>query len=285
MPIPAAAAIGAGGSILETGINAIFTGSQNKKNRQWQEKMYNLQRANALADWQMQNYYNSPEQQMKRLIAAGLNPNLVYDNGATHSAAPVRSSDVGNYRGEAPQVSLAGLRQAGMDIYEINLKKAQEKALIASEAATNQDAALKAAQVQQTVANTDRSKFELGQAQRLADTAVAQAQANLEQTQTQTGIALNQDERAAAMNAQSITESVERVLAIRKGMAKTDDERREIQSRINSIDKDTELKKLDIELRRKGINPNDPIYLRILGRIVEKFLSGDWNLPDWKLRR
>lgn len=284
MPIPIAA-IGAAGSLLQTGANAFFTGRANKKTREWNEKMYNLQRANALADWQMQNYYNSPVQQMKRLMEAGLNPNLVYDNGATHSAQSIRSSDTGSYRAEAPQIDLTGIRQAGMDVYEIKLKQAQEKALIASEAATNQDAALKAAQVQQTVANTDRSKFELGQAQRLADTAVAQAQANLDQTKTQTGIALNQDERNAAMNAQSISESVERVLAIRKGMAKTDDERREIQSRINSIDSDVELKKLDIELRRKGINPNDPIYLRILGRIVEKFLSGDWEMPNWKLRR
>lgn len=268
MPIPAAAAIGAGGSILETGINALFTGSQNKKNRQWQEKMYNLQRANALADWQMQNFYNSPEQQMKRLIAAGLNPNLVYDNGATHSAAPVRSADVGNYKGEAPQIALGGLRQAGMDIYEIKLKEAQEKALIASEGATNQDAALKAAQVQQTVANTDRSKFELGQAQRLADTAVAQAQANLDQTKTATDISLQANERAAAQNAQSLAEGVERIKQAKLTQAKTNDERRQIEAQIQSVVRDINLKQLDIDLKKAGIQPNDAIWWRILGRLM-----------------
>ena len=41
---------------------------------------YNLQM------WHMQNAYNDPSQQMARLKAAGLNPNLVYGKGATTTA-------------------------------------------------------------------------------------------------------------------------------------------------------------------------------------------------------
>jgi hypothetical protein len=37
--------------------------------------------------WQEQNTYNSPEQQMQRLKAAGLNPMLVYGHGAANIAA------------------------------------------------------------------------------------------------------------------------------------------------------------------------------------------------------
>lgn len=36
--------------------------------------------------WNKQNLYNNPTQQMERLKAAGLNPNLVYGNGATTTA-------------------------------------------------------------------------------------------------------------------------------------------------------------------------------------------------------
>lgn len=42
---------------------------------------YQMQRADALSDWNRQNAYNSPLEQMKRLQAAGLNPYLVYSGG------------------------------------------------------------------------------------------------------------------------------------------------------------------------------------------------------------
>ena len=53
--------------------------------------MYDRQRADALADWNMQNQYNSPAEQMKRYKEAGLSPHLIY--GQTHTASPVRSTD------------------------------------------------------------------------------------------------------------------------------------------------------------------------------------------------
>ena len=55
---------------------------QNELDRKYQEFMYNKQRQDAQFDWNQQNQYNSPEQQMNRLRQAGLNPNLVYGKGA-----------------------------------------------------------------------------------------------------------------------------------------------------------------------------------------------------------
>lgn len=48
-------------------------------------------RKNAIKDWERQNTYNHPKQQMQRLKEAGLNPNLVYGGGATTLAQPVHS--------------------------------------------------------------------------------------------------------------------------------------------------------------------------------------------------
>lgn len=96
--------IAAGISAAASGGNALATSKLNKKTRQWNEKMYATQRADALADWQMQNAYNSPEQQMARLEQAGLNPNLVYGDGATAvSNTQVRSSDTGNLNPQTPR--------------------------------------------------------------------------------------------------------------------------------------------------------------------------------------
>lgn len=48
-------------------------------------------RKNALADWNRQNAYNAPAQQMQRYKEAGLNPNLIYSQ--QNNAQPVRSTD------------------------------------------------------------------------------------------------------------------------------------------------------------------------------------------------
>lgn len=71
------------GSIIQAGASLLNTGSQiytNAKNRQW-----------ALQDWNMQNAYNDPKQQMQRFKEAGLNPNLVYSQMSNGPA--VRSTD------------------------------------------------------------------------------------------------------------------------------------------------------------------------------------------------
>lgn len=81
-----AAAIGAAGSLLNTGLSSVFSNSANKKSKNA-----------ALTQFWMQNYfmdkqneYNKPINQMARLREAGLNPNLVYGNGAgsLESATP-----------------------------------------------------------------------------------------------------------------------------------------------------------------------------------------------------
>lgn len=41
----------------------------------------------ALHNWNLENQYNSPEQQMQRYLAAGLNPNLIYGAGASSGNA------------------------------------------------------------------------------------------------------------------------------------------------------------------------------------------------------
>lgn len=51
------------------------------------EKRYKQELSDARANWRLQNEYNSPESQMKRLKAAGLNPNLVYQQGGALSGA------------------------------------------------------------------------------------------------------------------------------------------------------------------------------------------------------
>lgn len=66
-----------GGSALTSGLfSLIGAGIQNRMN---------------IKNWQMQNEYNTPANQMARFKAAGLNPNLIYDRGDSGSAGSLPS--------------------------------------------------------------------------------------------------------------------------------------------------------------------------------------------------
>ena len=125
MPIPAIPALVAGTQIATSGINAVSQAIMNKKNQKWQEKMYQTQRNDALADWRMQNDYNSPQAQMQRLSSAGLNPNLVYGEGATAmSSQGPRSSSPGSWNPKAPEISFDA-NSVLSSYYDIEIKKQQ----------------------------------------------------------------------------------------------------------------------------------------------------------------
>lgn len=99
MPLPFAALAPLIGSGLNA-ISSIFTNSAQKRQNL---EMYDRQRVDALADWNRQNQYNSPLEQMKRFKEAGLNPHLIY--GQTQTAQPIRSVDAKPANLNAPQLN------------------------------------------------------------------------------------------------------------------------------------------------------------------------------------
>lgn len=74
-------------SALSGGINALTGERAHKRDRQ-----------EALEDWNRQNEYNSPKNQMQRYKDAGLNPQLIYGQGTpgNASATPVQTQKSGN---------------------------------------------------------------------------------------------------------------------------------------------------------------------------------------------
>lgn len=84
--------------------NVDFERNTNTDNRNFQEYMHNKSHDFAMQDWERQNKYNSPQQQMQRLKEAGLNPNLIYGNGATATAGPIHTPSADGTNAKAPQV-------------------------------------------------------------------------------------------------------------------------------------------------------------------------------------
>lgn len=131
-PITLSAIIGGGSSLLNAA-SSLFTNSANKKNAL---EFYNRQRTDALADWNMQNQYNSPKAQMARFKEAGLSPHLIY--GQTNTAPAVRSSQSDTPKYVAPQLDNSLTSLPMMAIQMENLQK-QGKLIDAQVLKTNSD--------------------------------------------------------------------------------------------------------------------------------------------------
>lgn len=128
--IGAATAIAAGVSAASSGGQMIWQGKMNKKTRRWNEKMYGIQRQDAIADWNRQNEYNNPEAQKERLKAAGLNPALMYGGGPQPGGItqPVRGSSTGNWSPQVPDMKGMGIEQL-MAMSQIKVNEATAKKL------------------------------------------------------------------------------------------------------------------------------------------------------------
>ena len=87
--------------------NAVSSFFTNQAQIKANKEAYERQRADSLADWNMQNKYNSPSQQMQRFKEAGLNPNLVY--GQMSNSPVVRSTDYKAPNYVAPQIEPSSL--------------------------------------------------------------------------------------------------------------------------------------------------------------------------------
>lgn len=304
-----AAIIGAGINAVVGGANAYAQGKMNKRSLRYNEELYAKSRRDSLADWAMQNEYNSPAAQMQRYRDAGLNPMLIY--GQSNEGATVRSPDSQSWNPRAPQMEFDASSVMGAYM-DTRIKEAQTDNLRAANTVSVQQAALLAAQTANTAQQTSRSQFELGLAQELRETSLEAAKANLRKTTAETDIMFNQDQRNAAMTSSNLKEAVQRIARMQQEIisskiqntltraqtvqtgAATDNTRAataqtraqtektnvEIQNlkmeknRINAIlrnlDKDSQLKQLDINLKKDGIQPTDPAWMRTITQYFEQ---------------
>lgn len=91
MPLPAAVPIIAAGlPAVGSAIGSIFDVRQRSKDVKSEirarKEEAELAYQRSIEMWHMQNAYNSPEEQMKRFGAAGLNPHLIYGQGSSGNA-------------------------------------------------------------------------------------------------------------------------------------------------------------------------------------------------------
>lgn len=289
MPLPLLlAGISAGANLLGGAVNAFSQSATNRSQQRFSREIYARQRADALSDWQMQNAYNDPSAQMARLKMAGLNPNLVYGNGATTESAPMRSSTFGGYSPKAPELPVGDALGSGVAAYQdARLKQAQIDNLSVRNENLAEDTRLKAARgstelVMQAL-NALRSKGQvlsnegrsianakagslLASQLEAASLSLRQQKASLLKSGAEIDYLTGKNRREEAINASDL-------ISRRLLQSKTAVETRQLEQGLQNMMRDGALKDLELELKRSGATWSDPLWQRNLFRLWDKYMK------------
>lgn len=290
------AIIGAAAIAGATGGQMYANSKMNKKAIAYNREAYVRQRADALADWDMQNKYNSPAEQMKRFREAGLNPNLIY--GQQNEGATVRSSDMQGMNWQQSDIMPAG-KAIGDAFSSYITRRAADQALKnaqAQEQLTKTDIAQKAAQTANILQQTTAGEFSLSQQKRLSDTAFASAEQALKNSQitgdnlvkqgqntvaltdkirTETGLSVKDYELREAMNKKTVALAGEQILKTAAETANTKAQKDAILQAIENAKKDGTLKDYEIELNKIGSQKSDSMIMRLINAIMQKAFGGN----------
>lgn len=269
--------------------NMLGSGGQAALQARWARKQYERERADSLEFWNMQNEYNSPQQQMARLKEAGLNPHLVYGTGAVaNSAQQPRNPEMKN----VPMPNLGAAATQGIEQY-VNFQNRElvNDNLLEQKKVMQQEQLLKAAQVYKTLNEGDSKAWFLDKDRTLFPYQLEAAKTNIEatladierdkatteSTVVNTQIKLNKEERDAAMFSPSLEQAVLKVALMRSQLITDVAKRREIEQRISSMRTNEEfakkLKGYEVMLNANGVQKNDALWERILARLIGEVMG------------
>lgn len=264
-----------------------ISGKKEQDDRQWQQNMYQKQlddmnamygrqRKDSLADYDMMNQYNSPAEQMKRLKAAGLNPNLVYGHGAaTQTAAQVKGSSPSAPSGreyrrvDLPTIPSGMLPDMGK-YFDIQLVRANKDVAV-------QQALHIAGQTAKVGADTARSKYDLELAKKLQNSVIEKAAAEVTSLKAHTHVALDANERAAQMQLPTLREKLSAILKIRMDTAKSAQEIQAIKRQMNLVNTDEAIKYEDWKLKKSGIQPHDGAWMRLIQKWMQYIIKENYS--------
>lgn len=280
----------AGADLLGSILNSTGQARQNAASLAFAREMYERQKTDNLAFWNLQNDYNSPANQMARFKAAGLNPNLIYGQGNAGNAGSLSapSTTTPQFQNTRPGDALTSL-SALSAIYDLDIKAAQVDNLRAQNSVILQDAVLRAAQVASTTTGTEKTQFDLDFLRDTRSISLEAKREALRQLRTNIDLSISQNARDAVKDATSVQEAITRMgnmveqrktMQVQRAHTRADIQRirtdvGRIREATQNLRQDSRLKQLDIDLRKQGINPHDPMWARIVGRLIQKFF-GDY---------
>lgn len=287
-PLPAwvIPGIGAAANIAGNLINAGSQRRENTRQRQFQMDMYNRQRNDALADWNMQNAYNDPSAMMARLKQAGLNPNLAYGNPTTAGVASVpRSASGSGYNSKAPQIETTGISDAIMMFYDIQKTQAQTDNIKAQAELAKVKEEMTNWQIDNIISDTigkDKRNRQAdldyfikdtmekgGYYNSLTKRSLEQAQQEQSNTRRAKAEAVK-SEVEAFIKQQTKYTSIEQAA---QNLINSKQMNEESKERIKNMIKDGKLKDFEIKLNQMGFTKGDPYYIRATANLLTDLIT------------
>lgn len=277
----------------------------NSAQRKLALRMYNMQRKDALADWQRQVDYDSPAAQMARYKAAGLNPHLIY--GQQQNSPVVRSTPM-----DVPNIQPLPVPDIGGAIGQYQqIKQQQAQTNLTEEVMelTKIKESLQSLLVAGQITKNAASEFTLSQNRRNADLINENLTASLEQLKLKNelagqGVYFGQktmdtriayesaklaNSRAAFANTVQRTITMKQMLPYQKReaearigniMASTDGKR--LQNAFDSLTLDQRVKAVNLTnqyLSANATNEEKETTLKNL-QIIMKSVDMDWQTVD-----
>lgn len=251
------------------------TAKTNQKDRAFAREMSDRSRQWALDDWYRNNFYNSPQQQMERFKAAGLNPALIY--GQTNMAAPVKSTETPqNFRSTPP--NFAPLQNALISSYDMRQKEAQTDLLRKQLEIADKDIQLKSAQTFKTLTDTDRSKigvesdqFDLAKKNSLLPFDLQYAEQNAYKKELDALYTLDQNAREWMKIYPAVELLKENIRNAQQNRSLSEAQERMVNQQIENLKTDGNIKKMTENLNKAGVTWNDEMWQRMALKFAEKF--------------
>lgn len=247
-----------GGALLSTGGNALSnlisnSGSKRSQNR---ANKHNVE------FWNKQNAYNDPSAQMARLRKAGLNPNLIYGSspsGAGGNASPIAPEKAADYNFNNPLQDIRQYSNIKQDEAQTNNLRTENDVII-------QKGALIAAQT----AGVGITNATNDVARKLAEgtlfNSLEASKESLRQLQNKS-ILSDLDVRIKDHTVK------DRIMQISY-------EAQNARENLTGIKLQNALKLYEIQLNKMGIQKNDNIILRLLGKGYQKINEFTKNMPN-----
>ena len=285
-----AAAGAAAGTLLGQLGNAWIQGAQNRKQREFEEHMYNRQIQDHERFWNMQNQYNSPEAQMARLRKAGLSPNLYYaqSSGNPGLAGQVQKGERPKGQFVAPQFDLSQVAGDFMNnVYKLETEKAGLDNIQKQNNLIVQDTINKAHDTLLKEANTDLARQSKRHRSRLINTQVQMAEEQVSKVKQETQTLKNRDWREAINSEQTLQKTLAEIAQIEASKAKTDQETHNLKQLSKRLEYDVNIRRLENELAEQGIMPGSPWYVKTVELLMAKILENGGtkgvtsNISSW----
>lgn len=228
--------------------------------------------------WNQENAYNSPMAQMQRFKEAGLNPNLIYGQSnmggsmatANLESTEYRSSKIDSHAPQQwqPRAPQFDLQDGVMAYLNFRQMSAQTNNLEQQNKVLEEEAFNKQIQGIRLLQDVNKADFDQGISRELRDNTIEMANQQARKLKVENDLALNRDQREAAMNASNLQEALKRMKLLDGQLTS-----QQIDQQLKKAD--LELKELDLNLKQMGIQPGDNIFFRVLGQLYNKFFGND----------